>query len=63
VCRGGTTSTRASLWAGVVAEYRFGRNLSAEIGVDPGASPCSRLGTNGFPRLHFGFDLFREWSF
>jgi translocation and assembly module TamB len=63
VCRGGTTSTRASLWAGVAAEYRFARNLSGEIGVDPGASPCSQLGTNGFPRLQFGFDLFREWIF
>jgi translocation and assembly module TamB len=41
VCRGGTTSTRASLWAGVAAEYRFGRNLTGEIGVDPGASPCT----------------------
>ena len=63
VCRGGTVSTRASLWAGVAAEYRFGRNLTGEIGVDPGASPCTQLGTNGFPRMQFGFDLFREWIF
>ncbi|MDQ8166306.1 MAG: translocation/assembly module TamB domain-containing protein [Gemmatimonadota bacterium] len=64
VCRGGTTSLRgASLWAGIAAEYRFARNLSGQIGVDPGASPCTQLGTNGFPRLQFGFDLFREWIF
>jgi translocation and assembly module TamB len=63
VCRGGAASGRASLWAGVAAEYRFARNLSGQIGVDPGASPCTQLGTNGFPRMQFGFDLFREWIF
>ncbi len=64
VCRGGSSSTRgASLWAGIAAEYRFARNLSGQIGVDPGASPCTQLGTNGFPRMQFGFDLFREWIF
>jgi hypothetical protein len=31
--------------------------------MDPGSAPCTQLGTNGFPRLQFGFDLFREWIF
>jgi translocation and assembly module TamB len=64
VCRGGTSSVRgASLWAGIAAEYRFARHLSGQIGVDPGSSPCTQLGTNGFPRMQFGFDLFRDWIF
>lgn len=63
VCRGGSTSTRSSLWIGLAAEYRISRNLSGQIGMDPGSAPCTQLGTNGLPRLQFGFDLFREWIF
>ena len=65
VCRGnGQTSERgASLWYGVAAEYRLSRGYTAQLGVDPGAAPCSRLGGDVFPRMQFGFDLFREWIF
>ena len=63
VCRGGATSTRSSLWVGLSAEYRLSRNLTGQVGMDPGSAPCTQLGTNGFPRLQFGFDLFREWIF
>lgn len=63
VCRtAGATATRgASLWYGAAAEYRFSALWSAQIGVDPGASPCTRLGPEVLPRMQFGFDLFREW--
>ncbi len=63
LCRGGASSTRNPLQIGLSAEYRISRNLSAQIGMDPGSAPCTQLGTNGFPRLQFGFDLFREWIF
>jgi translocation and assembly module TamB len=63
VCRtaGETTTRGASLWYGAAAEYRFSALWSAQIGVDPGASPCTRLGPEVLPRMQFGFDLFREW--
>ena len=63
VCRGGATSTQSSLWIGLSAEYRISRNITGEIGMDPGSAPCTQLGTNGLPRMQFGFDLFREWIF
>ena len=63
VCRGGAASARSSLWIGLSAEYRVTRALLAQVGMDPGSAPCTQLGTNGFPRLQFGFDLFREWIF
>ncbi|MCC6242619.1 MAG: translocation/assembly module TamB [Gemmatimonadaceae bacterium] len=65
ICRGAAqTSLRgANLWYGVAAEYRLSRGLSAQVGVDPGSAPCSRIGGDVFPRMQFGFDLFREWIF
>ena len=60
---GGAASARSSLWIGLSAEYRVTRALLAQVGMDPGSAPCTQLGTNGFPRLQFGFDLFREWIF
>lgn len=63
ICRGGAASTRSSVWVGLAAEYRLSRNLTGQIGMDPGSAPCTQLGTNGFPRLQFGFDLFRDWIF
>ncbi len=64
VCRGSsaTASRGASVWYGVAVEYRVSRDLSAQIGVDPGAAPCSRLGGDVQPR-QVGFDLFRQWIF
>ncbi|WP_373065089.1 translocation/assembly module TamB domain-containing protein [Gemmatimonas sp.] len=63
VCRGGAASTGSSLWIGLAAEYRISRSLTGQVGMDPGSAPCTQLSTNGFPRLQFGFDLFREWIF
>jgi len=61
VCRG--TGQSASLWYGIAAEFRMTKELSAQVGVDPGSAPCTRLGGDLLPRLQFGFDLFREWIF
>ncbi len=63
VCRGSASSARSSLWIGLAAEYRLSRNLTGQVGMDPGSAPCTQLSSNGFPRLQFGFDLFREWIF
>lgn len=65
VCRGAaqSNSRSSSLWLGVAVEYRLTKGYSAQAGVDPGSAPCSRLGGDLFPRMQFGFDLFREWVF
>lgn len=65
VCRGSAQSSfrSASIWYGVAAEYRLARGLSAQLGVDPGTAPCSRVGGDLFPRMQFGFDLFKDWIF
>lgn len=66
ICRGTgqTASSRgASLWGGVAAEYRLARHWWGQVGVDPGSAPCTRPSGDAFPRLQFGFDLFREWIF
>ncbi|MBY0492048.1 MAG: translocation/assembly module TamB domain-containing protein [Gemmatimonadaceae bacterium] len=62
VCRGtGDVTGGNRLWAGLAAEYRVGPTVFAQIGVDPGAAPCTRLGGDQLPRRQFGFDLFKEW--
>jgi translocation and assembly module TamB len=63
LCRGASQATTrgASPWIGVAAEYRITRTLLGQVGVDPGAAPCTRLGGDVLPRMQFGFDLFREW--
>jgi translocation and assembly module TamB len=61
VCRG--SGQGASIWGSVAVEYRLAQGLSVQVGVDPGASPCTRLGVDQLPKLQFGFDLFREWIF
>jgi translocation and assembly module TamB len=62
VCRGsGDVSGGSRLWAGLAAEYRVGPTVFAQVGVDPGAAPCTRLGGDQLPRRQFGFDLFKEW--
>lgn len=65
ICRGVGSSTQrgASLWGGVAAEYRLARNWWGQVGVDPGSAPCTRPAGDVFPKLQFGFDLFREWIF
>ncbi len=57
LCRG------SQPWAGVAVEYRITRELTAQLGVDPGATPCSRLGADASAPRQFGFDLFRTWIF
>ncbi|MFN7530563.1 MAG: translocation/assembly module TamB domain-containing protein, partial [Gemmatimonas sp.] len=65
ICRGVGQATQrgAGLWGGVAAEYRIARNWWGQVGVDPGSAPCTRPAGDVFPRLQFGFDLFREWIF
>ena len=66
ICRASSQSTGrggTSPYFGLAAEYRIATGLSAQVGVDPGAAPCARLGSDAFGRLQFGFDLFREWIF
>ena len=66
ICRGlaGDAGGRGtSLWYGIAAEYRLGTGWLGQVGVDPGAAPCTRLGGDAMPRMQFGFDLFREWIF
>ena len=62
VCRGGGQAG-ASIWYGIAAEYRLAKGWSAQVGIDPGTAPCTRLGVDALPRTQFGFDLFREWIF
>ena len=66
VCRGVSTDAAArsfALWYGVAAEYRLARGLTAQVGVDPGPSPCNQALVSTARRLQFGFDLFKEWVF
>ncbi len=60
---GAAASARVSLWAGFAVEYLLAPQLTAQVGVDPGTSPCSRLSGDVMPRMQFGFDLFRDWVF
>jgi translocation and assembly module TamB len=66
ICRGlaGDAAARGpSLWYGIAAEVRLRSGWLGQVGVDPGAAPCTRLGGDALPRMQFGFDLFREWIF
>ncbi|MEQ1693271.1 MAG: translocation/assembly module TamB domain-containing protein, partial [Gemmatimonas sp.] len=63
VCRSSGQTSARGLWGGVAVEYRISTGLTAQMGVDPGSAPCSRSSGDLFPRLQFGFDLFREWIF
>jgi len=66
VCRGLANSASGgslNLWYGIATEYRIAQGLTAQVGVDPGPSPCgARLG-GAAPRMQFGFDLFKGWVF
>lgn len=65
VCRGNNQVAMqgAELWAGIAVEYRLARGWLAQLGVDPGSAPCTRVGGTELPRMQFGFDLFRDWIF
>jgi translocation and assembly module TamB len=66
VCRGlaaGASGGSLNLWYGIATEYRIAQGLTAQVGVDPGPSPCgARLG-GAAPRMQIGFDLFKGWVF
>lgn len=66
VCRGLANSASGSslnLWYGIATEYRIAQGLTAQVGIDPGPSPCgARLG-GAAPRMQIGFDLFKGWVF
>ncbi len=67
VCRSATTATAGrslNLWYGVAVEYRIAPGHTAQVGVDPGPSPCgAQLGVGAARRMQVGFDLFKEWVF
>lgn len=53
-----------NLWYGVAVEYRIAQGLTAQVGVDPGPSPCgAQIGVGAARRMQVGFDLFKEWVF
>lgn len=61
VCRGENRAARSlPAWFGIGAEYRPRERLSAQISLDPGSAPCTRVG--GFSQIYqFGVDIFRDW--
>lgn len=67
LCRGAAGNSSAqslNLWYGAAVEYRIATGLTAQVGVDPGPSPCSAIvGGAASRRLQVGFDLFKEWVF
>lgn len=64
MCRGSSQVTRgAEFWYGIAVEFRLTPSWLGQLGVDPGSAPCTRVGGADFPRLQFGFDLFRNWIF
>ncbi len=66
VCRGLANSASGgalNLWYGIATEYRISSSVTAQVGLDPGPSPCgARLGGSA-PRMQLGFDLFKSWIF
>ncbi len=64
VCRGSHVSSAASApsWFGVSAEYRPKLRWSAVVSLDPGTSPCNRVGK--FTDVYqLGVDVFKDWKF
>jgi len=64
VCRGSrlASTQSAPTWFGVAAEYRPKRGIGGGVSLDPGSSPCNRVG-NFSDVYQFGFDLFKNWRF
>lgn len=61
VCRGESAAAAAlPVWFGVAAEYVPRERLSAQLSLDPGSSPCRRVGNFG-QIYQVGLDLFRDW--
>ena len=61
VCRGeNRAASSLARWFGVAVEYRPREKLSALLSLNPGSSPCNRVGT--FSQIYqFGLDLYRDW--
>ena len=61
VCRGENRAARSlPAWFGIMAEYRPRERLSAQVSLNPGSSPCTRIGA--FTQIYqFGLDLYRDW--
>jgi len=61
VCRGEKQAASSlARWFGVAVEYRPREKLSALLSLNPGSSPCNRVGT--FSQIYqFGLDLYRDW--
>lgn len=61
VCRGeNRAASSPARWFGVAVEYRPRERLSALLSLNPGSTPCNRVGT--FSQIYqFGLDLYRDW--
>lgn len=61
VCRGESRAASAlARWFGIAVEYRPRERLSALLSLNPGSTPCNRVGT--FSQIYqFGLDLYRDW--
>ncbi len=64
VCRGSQTSSTGNVpfWLGTAAEYRPKRSIGAQLSIDPGPAPCSRVSSVG-DTYQVGFDLTYDWRF
>ena len=61
VCRGeNRAASSPARWFGIAVEYRPLDRLSALLSLNPGSTPCNRVGT--FSQIYqFGLDLYRDW--
>ena len=61
VCRGeNRAASSLARWFGVGVEYRPREKLSALLSLNPGSTPCNRVGS--FSQIYqFGLDLYRDW--
>jgi len=64
MCRGNRLSAASSTsgWFGLGAEIRPKNRTGVSLSMDPGSSPCNRVG-KFLDVYQFGVDLFREWKF
>jgi hypothetical protein len=64
VCRGSRLSSTQSApaWFGIATEYQPKRGIGGVVSLDPGSTPCNRLGSLS-DIYQFGFDLFKNWRF
>jgi translocation and assembly module TamB len=55
----GTASGASPIWLGTAVDYRPKRTVGASLSIDPGPSPCTRLGGN----YQIGLDFSYDWRF